>query len=247
MTVEAKRSRRARARRGRLLVMAGIPLGMIGSAALVWQASYAAFSGKTENASNTITSGTVSLSDNDSGTAAFTLTGLRPGSSGSRCIVVTYTGSLTPSTDVQVYSATATPVSSPATNWPTAATSPLATQMLLSIQRSTTTTAVNAPAYSSNSDCTATGVNFDSPATIFGDPTQINKAGNSAHLASAFFGKTTYNVGNAASSSQSAQWIPTGGSNAIAVFKVNYRIADDADDSAQGQTVRFNVVWEARS
>lgn len=73
---------------------AAAPLALVGSSLLVWQASTAAFSATTDNGANNWTAGTVALSDNDSGTAMFTATGLKPADSGTRCITVTYNGSL---------------------------------------------------------------------------------------------------------------------------------------------------------
>ncbi|GAA3578796.1 hypothetical protein GCM10022197_40260 [Microlunatus spumicola] len=83
-------SRRA-VRRSRWLVW---PLAASLALAVVGQASYSAFSAKVSNASNSLAAGTVVLGDDDAGSALFSATGLRPGSSGSRCIAVTSTGSL---------------------------------------------------------------------------------------------------------------------------------------------------------
>jgi hypothetical protein len=52
------------------------------------------FTATTQNAGNEISSGTVEFSDNDSGSALYSATGVRPGESISRCIKTTYTGSL---------------------------------------------------------------------------------------------------------------------------------------------------------
>jgi len=55
---------------------------------------FSAFSSQTDNPGNTVTAGSVVLSDNDAGTAAYALTNAKPGASQSSCIKVTYTGSL---------------------------------------------------------------------------------------------------------------------------------------------------------
>ncbi|WP_375432298.1 TasA family protein [uncultured Friedmanniella sp.] len=70
------------------------PVAAAATLALVSQASYAAFSSKVSNGDNSFSVGTVNLSDDDSGTALFILTNLKPGSSGSRCIAVTSSGTL---------------------------------------------------------------------------------------------------------------------------------------------------------
>jgi hypothetical protein len=79
----------------RLVSVGTLVVGMIAAAAIVWQASYSAFTATTSNSDNSWTTGTVQLSNNaDSGKAMFDVTDLAPGESGSRCITVTYDGSL---------------------------------------------------------------------------------------------------------------------------------------------------------
>lgn len=74
-----------------------IPVGLVVSAALVWQGSYAAFTAQTTNPTNNWTTGSVIISDDDTATAMFNATLLKSGSTGEKCIVVTYGGSLTSS------------------------------------------------------------------------------------------------------------------------------------------------------
>lgn len=69
-------------------------VGLLGASAVVWQRSEAAFTGTTSNPSNTWSVGTVSLTDDDAGAAMFNAAGLFPGSTGQRCLVVTYGGSV---------------------------------------------------------------------------------------------------------------------------------------------------------
>jgi hypothetical protein len=71
-------------------VVGGIAL----SSGVMWQASNAAFTASTTNAADSWTAGTVSLVDDDSATAMFAATNLRPGSVGEKCIKLTYNGSL---------------------------------------------------------------------------------------------------------------------------------------------------------
>jgi hypothetical protein len=71
--------------------------GVAASAAVVWHSSYSAFSATTSNPTNNWAAGTVALSDDDSGTAMFTAANagnLKPGSTGTKCITVTSTGTL---------------------------------------------------------------------------------------------------------------------------------------------------------
>src|SRR3712207_3286005 len=74
--------------------LAVVPLALVASGLVVSQASYSAYSDSTSNPTSNWTSGTVALSDDDSSTALFTATNLKPGSTGEKCIVVTSTGSL---------------------------------------------------------------------------------------------------------------------------------------------------------
>ena len=55
---------------------------------------FAAFSSQTENPGNSVTAGTVELADNDGDTALYSLPTAAPGDSATRCIQVTYSGSL---------------------------------------------------------------------------------------------------------------------------------------------------------
>lgn len=98
--------RRARKHVTVLAVMAGL----LGSGAMVWQGSQAAFTATTANAGNSWSSGQVVLGDDDSNAALFaTLTGLKPGAgatgTGTKCIKVTYTGNL--ATTVKLYTTAA--------------------------------------------------------------------------------------------------------------------------------------------
>jgi hypothetical protein len=88
--VNVREKRRSRLTRGVVLLV----LGLLGSAVLIWSSTQAAFSGTTGNAGNAWSAGSVSLSDDDTGAAAFSVTGLKPGSTGSKCVEVTYTGNI---------------------------------------------------------------------------------------------------------------------------------------------------------
>ncbi len=70
-------------------------LVVVGLVAMVsgW-ATYSAFSATTSNTNNSFAAGTVNIGDNDAGAAMYNVSGLKPGDSVTRCIKVTYTGSL---------------------------------------------------------------------------------------------------------------------------------------------------------
>ncbi|SBN63766.1 hypothetical protein GA0004736_2706 [Curtobacterium sp. 9128] len=90
-------------RHGRTAAWIALPLAVVASGAVIATASYAAFSATTDNAANSWRTGAVSLTDDDSGAALFTVDDLVPGSTGSNCITVTSTTS-NPS-EVRLYTA----------------------------------------------------------------------------------------------------------------------------------------------
>lgn len=102
----SRRTARPTARTARLAGWIAVPAAVVLSGALVAGASYSAFSATTINPTSNWEAGTVQLADDDANTALFTATGLKPGSTGTRCIAVTSTGSL-PST-VKLYATGAT-------------------------------------------------------------------------------------------------------------------------------------------
>jgi predicted ribosomally synthesized peptide with SipW-like signal peptide len=83
-----------RARRGRLhkLGLSMLVVGLLGMVAGL--GTWSAFSDTTDNSGNAFASGTVDLSDDDSGSAMLSLTNAAPGASDTACINVTYNGSL---------------------------------------------------------------------------------------------------------------------------------------------------------
>lgn len=76
-----------------------VVIGALGSIAAFGVFGF--FSATTQNAGNEITTGTVALTDNDGGQAMFNISNAQPGQSWTRCIKVSYNGSL-PS-DVHMY------------------------------------------------------------------------------------------------------------------------------------------------
>jgi hypothetical protein len=89
------RTRSNGARRGvRMGAVAATAVAFTVSTGVVWQASYSAFSAQTINPSDTWATGSVTLSDDDSGAAMFSATNLKPGATGTHCIEVTSNGTL---------------------------------------------------------------------------------------------------------------------------------------------------------
>jgi hypothetical protein len=80
-------------------------LSLLMVSVLVVTASRAAFSDTTDNAANSWAAGTVTITDDDSGSAMFSVTAMKPGQTVTNCIAVTYSGTLTPA-DVKLYGST---------------------------------------------------------------------------------------------------------------------------------------------
>lgn len=88
-------ARRTRPQRlARLAVWLVAPAALIASGLAVSAASYSAFSSSTSNPTSNWNAGSVKLTDDDSNTALFNATALKPASTDSKCIVVSSTGSL---------------------------------------------------------------------------------------------------------------------------------------------------------
>lgn len=81
-------------RLGRVLTLVLIPTTLVITGALVTTLSYSAFSASTVDSGNSWAAGQVTLADDDSGTAMFAASGLKPGDTGSRCIAVTSSGTV---------------------------------------------------------------------------------------------------------------------------------------------------------
>jgi hypothetical protein len=98
----------------RLVAVAAVPAAVLASGAMVWQSSYSAFSATTSSPTSNWSAGTVALSDDDSNTAMFAASSLKPGSTGTKCIAVTSTGSL--ASTVKLYSTSYSTTSGLASN-----------------------------------------------------------------------------------------------------------------------------------
>jgi hypothetical protein len=81
------------------VLLTALCVGALGSLAAM--GVFGAFSSTTTNAGNSITAGTVAIADNDAGAAMYSLSAAKPGESVTKCIKVTYTGSL--DSDVRLY------------------------------------------------------------------------------------------------------------------------------------------------
>ncbi|CAA9372596.1 MAG: hypothetical protein AVDCRST_MAG47-1372 [uncultured Nocardioidaceae bacterium] len=77
-----------------IAVAAATPVAILAAGALVWQSSYAAFSGTTRNSGNDWATGAVALTDDDAGSARFQVASMVPGQTETKCITVTANASV---------------------------------------------------------------------------------------------------------------------------------------------------------
>jgi hypothetical protein len=90
-------------RRAAALRLGAVAAALVVVAVLIFSVSRAAFTATTENAGNSVSTGTVTLTDDDADTAMFNnITNLAPSATTARCIHVDYTGSLDP-TAIKLY------------------------------------------------------------------------------------------------------------------------------------------------
>ena len=81
-------------RTGRVVLVLAVVVGWIAGAGVVWKTSYAAFSSTTTNGPNTLSAGTVALTNDSAASVLFNSSGVKPGSTGTTCLNVTYSGTL---------------------------------------------------------------------------------------------------------------------------------------------------------
>lgn len=80
----------------RIATIAATPVALAVVGAMVYQASFAAFTGQTRNSGNEWSTGSVNLTDDDNGQARFQVANMLPGDTDTKCIKVTANAS-TPS------------------------------------------------------------------------------------------------------------------------------------------------------
>lgn len=73
----------------KISMFAAAPLAILIAGGMVWQGSQAAFTASTRNSGNSWSSGNVVLTDDDQGSASFSVENIVPGQTGEKCIVVT--------------------------------------------------------------------------------------------------------------------------------------------------------------
>ena len=88
--------RRGRSLNSTAIQLSAFALTFILIALLVVTSSRAAFVAQNDNTANSVTSASITLTDNDAGVAMFNLSNLMPATPERRCIDVTYTGTANP-------------------------------------------------------------------------------------------------------------------------------------------------------
>jgi hypothetical protein len=208
----------------RTLLAAAVPVGLVLSAAVVWQSTAAAFTATTDNAGNTWQAGTVVLADSQGGSKLFdTTTGdgaLHPGSTRSRCIRVDYTGTL--AADIRLY------VTSP-----DALAVTLDPYLVMSVERGQDVAATTPVA----PDC-STG--FTVPATLLYNAAPASDPGatRTSTMADLKASHGDYTHGLHVGTG------PVAGGTSL-TFRITYRVADD--NHAQGTSSKATFTWEAQN
>lgn len=208
----------------RPLLVAAVAVGLVFSAAVVWQSTAAAFTASTDNPGNSWQTGSVVLADNDGAAALFEGpldSDLRPLSTRSRCIRVDYTGSLPASIRLYV----TTPASGAVTLDP---------YLVMSIEQgqdvpSGTTVAP---------DCTGGFTSTSAPTFVYNtavasDPASDQTRTMTTLKAAAHDYSTGLSVGTAVVQGTSL------------TFKITYSVLDD--NRAQNARSTAGFVWEARN
>jgi hypothetical protein len=203
------------------VVAIGVIAGMCFSGTMVWSASSASFSGYTTNPLNTWSTGTVSMTDDDtgidnlSGTALFSASGLYPTNTLTRCIRVTYTGTV--AATVHLYSSAVSD----------------STPSLLQWINMTITEGTGTANFANSPDCS----NFTADA---GNSVLYNNL--TLEPSTGFAAKTTWATGVY---NTTTPWTPSG--TATKVYKFVYTLNTSAPDTVQGKTATIGFRWEAKT
>lgn len=181
-----------------------VAIALVAVSGLVVTRSASAFSDTTENVGNSLSTGSVVLSDDDAGVALFNVSGLTAGQSQSRCIEVSYTGSLALGGPVRLYGGYAD-----GPDAGTTADSALAPWLDLTVQ-------LGAP----GARCT------DAPGgtTVYDPATPAASAGTVASFAAVHTGWAT---------GASTTWTPAPGSDATRAFRITVTVRDDNNAQAK--------------
>lgn len=212
-------------RHGRFLGVGAVVVGILASSTLMWQSSRAAFNATTSNSTNTFGAGTVTITNN-TGSAMFTATSLRPGSTATVCMGVEYTGSLTPSA-IKLYTSGAQESNNGGAYvaWANDNTSEMDSNLSMEILIGGTDLAADP-----GSSCAAETGSF----------TDVAGAAPGTTMQTMIANNTSFSNGLA------SQW-GTITTNKWRVWKFIYTMSASASNTAQADGLKVNFVWEADS
>jgi hypothetical protein len=197
---------------------------------LAYEGTASALTATSTSAGNSFTAGTITLSDNTGSSAMFTTAGVVPGASGSWCVTVTHTGTVTPSAPLQAYVA-----SGSATDTPGFGGSGIAAHLNWSVE-----VADGSGVSGSGAACTGltgTTLLFGNTADFLITPGRM--------LSDFVATKNAYSAGG--TSSVSSGWTPMAGVTSSKVFRFNYRMAANTPDSTRSAQAVVTITWQVRS
>ncbi|MCW3014647.1 MAG: hypothetical protein JWO02_1739 [Solirubrobacterales bacterium] len=158
--------------RTKKLSLSALVVGVLASVSAL--GVFGLFSATTQNSGNEISTGTVALSDNDGGSALINVTGAQPGDSYTKCIKISYNGSL-PST---VHS------------WVQGATGPLADYINIKVTHGSQVSSTFPDCTGFTSYTGADGTKYDGPVAA------IRGSSYETGVPTTLPGKTTWDPGN---------------------------------------------------
>ena len=201
-----------------------VVVGVLAASTVVWQSSHAAFSSTTTNSGNILGAGTVTITNNNIASAMFSASNLAPGATASACIGVQYNGSLTP-TAIKIYASGAQESNAGGGYgaWANNAVSEMDDNTSLQIEIDNT----DKNADPGNS-CVAAGSFVN-----------VTAAAPGTNLRTLISTNTDFTSGLASNwgTITATKW---------RTFRFTYTFSSSAPNSAQGDGVTFDVVWEAQ-
>jgi hypothetical protein len=214
-----------------------MPVAVLASAALVYQASNAAFTATTSNAGNSWTAGNVYLSDSQNGTALFSVSNVTPGAANkvSKCIKVSYTGNLAANIRLYMPSWTSTARSSPA------GTELIGDYLQSIIEEGT----------GNNSNCSDfSRTAYVTSGTTNGETLKTFRTNYSAWANPGTYDgdAVTWSVSGAATKTfKITYWLPDIGESGAPTTNGSFGSLQARYDDIQGSTLSTGFTWEARS
>ncbi|HSN05715.1 MAG TPA: hypothetical protein VLV82_00075 [Candidatus Angelobacter sp.] len=196
--------------------------GLLAAGLLVWQGSYAAFSATTTNQADAWTTGSLVLANNGgvgtvysgSTAALFSLSNLRPGDSGARCITVDSGGSLAGTLKLYTGTVTNTNVANPSSN--------LSSKLGLVVTAATL----------------ATGDTVD--ATCVAGSGTVAFPG----VATAVYSGTLSGLGTSYAASAGAGMSVAGGAGHRVAYRISWSVDPTVDNTYQSASTTADLVWE---